>query len=307
MAMRTGTGIYVETRIRGAMDELWRKTQDPALHQRWDLRFTEIAYLPRPDETQPQRFLYATRIGFGVGIRGEGESTGSHEHDTQRVSALKFWSDDPKSLIREGSGYWKYLQQDDGIRFLTWYDYRTRFGVVGRAIDRLAFRPLLGWATAWSFDRLRLWIERGIPPETSLRNAVVYGLARLAIACIWLYHGLVPKLLTHQRDEALMLTRAGATPAMAATLVSVAGAAEIGLGLLMLLAWRQRWPLLLTIALMVAALAGALRYTPELVVAAFNPVSLNLAVIVLAAIGFLTAKDLPSARRCLRKSVERAS
>ena len=59
------------------MDELWRRTQDPSLHERWDLRFSEIVYLPRPDETTPQRFSYATRIGFGLRIRGEDESDGS--------------------------------------------------------------------------------------------------------------------------------------------------------------------------------------------------------------------------------------
>lgn len=34
------------------------------------------------------------------------------------------------------------------------------------------FHPLIGWATAWSFDRLRLWIERGIPPEVSRDRAL---------------------------------------------------------------------------------------------------------------------------------------
>jgi hypothetical protein len=39
--------IDVEIRIRGSIDELWHRTQHPALHQRWDLRFSEIDYLPR--------------------------------------------------------------------------------------------------------------------------------------------------------------------------------------------------------------------------------------------------------------------
>jgi hypothetical protein len=34
--------------------------------------------------------------------------------------------------------------------------------------------------------------------------------------------------------------------------------------------------------------------------AAFNPVTLNLLVAVLAAVGLLSLRDLPSARRCLR-------
>src|SRR5260370_9745085 len=108
-------GIYIEIHIRGDIDELWQKTQRPDLHQQWDLRFTDIAYLPRPDTTQPQRFLYATRIGFGLRIRGAGARTGSQEQGGQRVSALKFWSDDPKSLIAEGSRYWNYHHTHAGI------------------------------------------------------------------------------------------------------------------------------------------------------------------------------------------------
>ena len=44
-----GKPIYVEIAIRAPLDELWRRTQSPDLHQRWDLRFTRIDYLPRPD------------------------------------------------------------------------------------------------------------------------------------------------------------------------------------------------------------------------------------------------------------------
>jgi hypothetical protein len=57
------------------------------------------------------------------------------------------------SLIREGSGYWKYVPVPDGVRFLTWYDYEVRFGRLGRAVDAAAFRPLIGWATAVGVGR----------------------------------------------------------------------------------------------------------------------------------------------------------
>ena len=128
--------IYVEIFIRGDVDSLWAKTQEPKLHQRWDLRFSEIDYLPC-NADEPQKFLYATRIGAGMRIEGGGESTGErNDASGERISALKFWSDDRKSLIREGSGYWRYIPEPDGVRFLTWYDYRTRFGVVGKIADR---------------------------------------------------------------------------------------------------------------------------------------------------------------------------
>lgn len=165
-------GIYVEIRIRGSMEDLWERTQDPSLHNAWDLRFTDITYLPRPDAQHPQRFLYMTRLGFGISIKGEGESVATREGvDGSRTSSLRFWSDSPFSLISEGSGYWKYVPTNDGIRFITWYDYRVRYGLAGRIIDQLVFRPLIGWATAWSFDRLRLWIEHGVTPRHFLANA----------------------------------------------------------------------------------------------------------------------------------------
>src|SRR5688572_17110958 len=138
-----GPPIYVETFIRTTMDELWERTQNPALHQRWDLRFTSIRYLPRPDPSQPQRFLYETRIGFGLRIRGEGESVATHEGPSGvRTSSLRFWSDDSKSLIREGAGYWQYVPEPGGVRFLTRYQYTTRFGAFGKLANRLVFEPL---------------------------------------------------------------------------------------------------------------------------------------------------------------------
>ena len=141
---RFAMNIYVETFIHGSIGELWQKTQSPDLHNLWDLRFTSIEYLPRSAAIEPQRFRYSTRIGFGLRIEGEGESVGSSTTiQGERVSALKFWSDDPKSLIRAGSGYWKYVPSDDGVRFLTCYGYEVRFGALGRIADRLVFRPLM--------------------------------------------------------------------------------------------------------------------------------------------------------------------
>lgn len=293
--------IYVEILIRGPMDELWRRTQTPELHEQWDLRFTDITYLPRSDENQPQRFLYATRIGFGLKIQGEGESVGNQTGPRgQRTSALKFWSDDPKSLIREGTGYWKYTPMDDGIRFETGYDYDVRLGVVGQLFDRMIFRPLIGWATAWSFDRMRLWIEKGIDPAISLERSLIHALARLTVAFVWLYQGAIPKLIYHHPDELAMLHDAG----VPANLVNVVGWAEVGSGLLLLLAWRTQWLFLVTIGLMILALAGVALNSPVYLVAAFNPVTLNVLMIALSLVGYLSGRDVPSARRCQRRRSE---
>jgi hypothetical protein len=294
-------GIYVEILIRAPMEVLWQHTQQPELHQVWDLRFSEITYLPRGNEYEPQLFRYATRIGFGLPISGQGESVGHRDlPDGSRSSALKFSSDDPRSLIRQGSGYWKYIPTADGIRFLTWYDYQPRFGLLGKVVDRVVFRPLMGWATAWSFDRLRLWLERGVDPVTSIRQSLTHATTRTALASIFAYQGLVPKLLARHADELTMLRDAGVSGHALGTLLALIGAAEIIFALALLLCWRARWPAILTLCLMAAATIGVGICSPAYLKAAFNPVSLNAAVAALAVVDLLNLAGVPSASRCLR-------
>ncbi|HKV95818.1 MAG TPA: DoxX-like family protein [Candidatus Angelobacter sp.] len=296
--MHRGEGIYVEILIGSCVDEVWRLTQTPELHQLWDLRFTGIQYLPKNSEDEPQKFRYSTRIGFGLDIHGDGESTGTRENVTGlRTSALKFWSADPKSLITEGSGYWQYIPSGSNVRFLTWYDYRTRFGSLGRIIDRMLFRPLLGWATAWSFDRLRLWSERGIPPQVSMRMAVIHACARLGVAFIWLWQGLFPKLFFPSVDERLMLAAAG----LSVTLLPLLGVAEIIFATITLVFWRWRQWFLWNALLMLAALIAVAFASPSYLVAAFNPVTLNVATILLSLVGYIASAELPTASRCQRQ------
>jgi len=297
-------GVYVEIFIRAPMENLWQKTQEPKLHERWDLRFSRIDYLPRQAD-EPQRFLYSTRIGFGFRIDGEGESTGEHDGVSgQRTSALKFWSKDPKSLIELGSGYWKYVPLADGIRFFTFYDYQPRFGAIGRIIDKLIFRPLIGWATAWSFDCLRLWIEQDVSPEVSRARSLIYFLTRSTLSFIWLYHGLVPKILYRSPDELAMLSVTGIPASAALTLTLLAGWLEICFALTFLVFWKARWPLWTTIVAMVAATLGVGLSSPDYLHRAFDPLTFNVAVAVLAACGLLAAPNLPTADRCLRKPPE---
>lgn len=148
--------IYVEILINAEMQKVWEYTQTPSLHSKWDLRFTSIEYLPRSAPSEPQQFLYTTKMGFGLNICGKGRTRGTKEDNNNNYSsALRFWSDHPLSLIMEGSGYWQYVHTDEGVLFRTEYNYKTRFGYIGQFFDLLIFRRLLEWATAWSFDRLR--------------------------------------------------------------------------------------------------------------------------------------------------------
>lgn len=178
--------LYVETRIDAPLALLWARTQQPHDHVRWDLRFTEITPVGW-DSIGRHEFRYATRL-LRFTVAGTGVHAGErHRPDGSCTSALRFASDHPLSLIAEGSGYWRYQSAVGGIRFLTGYDYRPRWGRAGRLVDAAVFRPLMGWATAWSFDRLRLWLETGVPPERSRNRALAEVVGRLllvGLACL---------------------------------------------------------------------------------------------------------------------------
>ena len=294
--------IYVEILVRAPMEALWTHTQTPQLHERWDLRFSRIEYLPKGSEAEPQRFRYTTRIGFGLQIAGEGESVGERDsQNNSRTSALKFSSTDSRSIIREGSGYWKYIPTEGGVRFLTWYDYRTRFGVPGAVFDRLVFRPLMGWATAWSFDRLRLWLERGIEPGQAMRQALIHGFARISLAVIFAYHGLVPKLLGPNADEVAMMREAGVALRDTGGALTALGILELLFAASLLIFWRRRWPSVFCFGLMLLATLVVAVNSPRYFAGAFNPFTLNLAIGCLAVIDLIALNGLPTAANCLRR------
>jgi hypothetical protein len=92
---------------------------------------------------------------------------------------------------------------------------------------------MFGWATAWSFDRLRLWLEKGIAPERSRNQAIAHSLAVGGLAGTWLYQGRVPKLWRAdeaevrlwQRVDLKPVTRAFNPVALKVTMAALAGIA----------------------------------------------------------------------------------
>src|SRR5690606_40492601 len=104
--------------------------------------------------------MYERRTPVHV-VRGTGVSIGEKNgSDGATTSALRFHTDDRLSPIAAGRGYWRYVPDGPRTRFVTGYDYAPGWGPLDVVV-----RPLLGWATAWSFDRLRIWLEAGVPPE----------------------------------------------------------------------------------------------------------------------------------------------
>ena len=68
----------------------------------------------------------------------------------------------------------------------------------------------MGWGTAWSFDRLRLWLERDLAPERALTGAVLDVAAR-TVAVAWAVLGVL------RRPGPLEALLAGAVSVLAVT------------------------------------------------------------------------------------------
>jgi len=291
--------LYIETKIKCDLDTLWIKTQDPFMHQEWDLRFSKISYLPKSDETEPQKFLYETMIGFGIKVSGLGESVATKtKGNNERTSVLKFSSDSSVSIIKHGSGYWKYIPETDGIRFFTGYDYETRWGFFGKMVDKFIFRPLMVWATAWSFDCLKNWIEKGFHPKQAIRAQLTVMLANFVLGIVWIYQGLIPKLLFPDTGELEILKDSGIFAGNEAVALIWVGIAEMAFGFILVFIHKKPIHYLNVFGLLLLSI-GAVSSNLKIFALPFNPFSLNISMIALSVIALLNLRFLPKSSNCI--------
>lgn len=293
--------LYIETKIKCDFDTLWTNTQEPSIHQQWDLRFTEIEYLPKNDPIDPQKFLYSTKVGFGIKVDGIGESVATKTKDNgESTSVLKFSSDSKISLIKQGSGYWKYVPEADGIKFFTGYDYETRWGLFGKLIDKFIFRPLMIWATAWSFDCLKNWIEKGLHPKQALNAQISVLLVNLTLGIIWIYQGLIPKILFTDTGEIEILRQSGLFNGNEENILTIIGIAEIAFGVALIFIHRKVIQYLNILGLCLLTV-GAIFSDLMIFTLPFNPFSLNISMIALSIIAIFNFSNLPKASNCITK------
>lgn len=124
-----------------------------------------------------------------------------------------------------------------------------------------------------------------IPDSWVSSTFLSYAVCRCTVAFIWFYHGLVPKLLNLHEDELAMSMAIGLSRSSAEKMATIGGVVEIAISIAVLAFWRQRWPLILTVAAMVGLLGFVVMFQPVLLGAAFNPVTTNIAVIALSVVG----------------------
>jgi uncharacterized membrane protein YphA (DoxX/SURF4 family) len=118
------------------------------------------------------------------------------------------------------------------------------------------------------------------------RLSAIHAVARVSLALVFLWHGLVPKLLFRHADEIALMRDAGLSNASASRAVVIIGIAEVVFGVALLLAWRLRGLFLLAAGLMLPMTLGTIINSPRFIPAAFTPVTLNLCVAALGIIGW---------------------
>lgn len=300
-----GKPIYVEIEMQDDIERIWEYSQNPKLHEQWDLRFTSITYNDKLPEEEIQTFTYSTKVMPGIQVKGWGESKGTHEKASgEKTSALHFGTEQLLSPIAEGKGYWKYIPHAKGTTFLTQYNYDVRFGVLGKAVDRL-FRPVMGWGTALSFDVLKRWVETGESPKTQYRRFFAFYAICFLFAFVWMYQGLVPKVLTQHPLEISMLTQLSPlTTGQASTAIIWVGIAELLFACFWLVPKVQKRLLQLQVVIFPFLTLSALIAAPATAIAPFNVITLNATLWILSIIGLLLVEQLPSAKSCKRKRGE---
>ena|SRR5258707_5281765 len=123
-----------------------------------------------------------------------------------------------------------------------------------------------------------------------LPNANAHRTARVTLALLWIYQGLVPKLLVPDSGE-LTLAKATVGNALARPCVIGAGIAEIVIGVALLVLPRSRvlvWVSIVIVSML--TIAGTIA-TPHIAVTPFNSISLTVAMLALGAIVFQTMPE----------------
>lgn len=112
-------------------------------------------------------------------------------------------------------------------------------------------------------------------------------LARLTLGFIFIYQGLVPKLMFLDKTELyLNQLHLAFIPAPVwlkpQLLAQLAGLGEIILGVLIIIVTRKNWPIWLAIVALLVLLLDCVLLAPYLLTQAFNPLSTNIAMLGLA-------------------------
>jgi len=119
----------------------------------------------------------------------------------------------------------------------------------------------------------------------------IHIMARATLAFVWIYQGLVPKVLFPNSGELEIFRSTGIFPGKELTWVVALGVAQALLGLFHLAAWRSRAPLWTGLGTLALLGGGGLITRPDLFILPFNPVSLILMMVALTVIDLACLRE----------------
>ena len=141
-------------------------------------------------------------------------------------------------------------------------------------------------------------VERRTDPGEPWSRAerLIHTTARVGVAVVFAYQGLVPKLLASDLDELSMIGNAGIPLGSVTIAAKALGIAELLLAACLVVFWQDRWPSRVALALVTAAAIGVSASSPESLTRAFNPLTLNIALGCLASIDLIILQRVASGR-----------
>ena len=104
------------------MDRVWNLSQDADLHRWWDCRFSRNVSL-HPGEEDGSIYAFPCMPNTGPGRRWD---TGISRMGKPLRRSASTWS--IRCPVGRGSGCWCYFPAEDGLRFITGYNYRPGLG-----------------------------------------------------------------------------------------------------------------------------------------------------------------------------------
>jgi len=124
------------------------------------------------------------------------------------------------------------------------------------------------------------------------------AMARTTLAFIWVYQGLVPKLLRPDTGEVEIFESSGLFGNQAPLAVNALGVFQILIGLLLVAFPRSPWPLRVSVAALVLLGAAMLIFRPDIFLRPFNPAGVLAAMLALSAIALRGTDMLETAGTC---------
>ena len=105
------------------------------------------------------------------------------------------------------------------------------------------------------------------------------NIARFILSFSWFYHGLFPKLIHVAPVERLMTASLGLSDKVSYLMTKSAGIAEVIFAVVIFIFYQSRLISLINIVALIALLLFVVLLQPQLLIAAFNPVTTNIALI----------------------------